>query len=73
VSGSLAIVTDDIDHAIEITEEAYAVLATEQPGVSGWPLIGLAYCHMVRDELDVSQKYSTSRSSSVDVWATRRS
>jgi ATP/maltotriose-dependent transcriptional regulator MalT len=57
VSGSLAIVTDDIDHAIEITEEAYAVLATEQPGVSGWPLIGLAYCHMVRDELDVSQKY----------------
>ena len=57
VSGSLAIVTGDVDRALEITEEAYAILATEQPGVAGWPLVGLAFCRMVRDEFDVAEKY----------------
>jgi predicted ATPase/class 3 adenylate cyclase len=57
VSGNLAMVSDRIDEAIVIAEEAYALMAVEQPVVSGWPLIGLAYCHMIRDEWDLAHKY----------------
>jgi predicted ATPase/class 3 adenylate cyclase len=56
VSGNLALVTDRIDEATVTYDEAYAVTAVEQPGVSGWPLIGLAYCHLLRGEVDVSRK-----------------
>jgi predicted ATPase/class 3 adenylate cyclase len=56
VSTIVAIVTDHVDDAIAIAEEAHEALAAEQPGVAGWPLVLMAYGRLLRGDLDVSRK-----------------